>query len=76
MAAEAMTNVHDPYVLSDEAVVERVRGGDVALFEILMRRYDQRLYRAARAIVRDDDEAKDVVQDAYARASASSLDGG
>ena len=68
MEAEAMTDVRDPYVLSDEAIVERVRGGDVALLEILMRRYDQRLYRAARAIVRDDDEAKDVVQDAFARA--------
>jgi RNA polymerase sigma-70 factor (ECF subfamily) len=63
-----MTDVRDRYVLSDEVIAERVRGGDVALFEILMRRYDQRLYRAARAIVRDNDDAKDIVQDAFARA--------
>ena len=54
--------------LSDEQVVERVRHGDTALFEIIMRRHNQRLYRAARAILRDDDEAEDVLQEAYIRA--------
>ena len=43
-------------------------GGDVALFEVLMRRYNQRLYRAARAITRDDAEAEDVLQETYVRA--------
>ena len=51
--------------LSDEAVVERVRAGESGLFEILMRRYNQRLYRVARAILRDDAEAEDVMQHAY-----------
>ena len=37
--------------LSDEEVVARVRAGEVALFEVIMRRYNRRLYRAARAIV-------------------------
>src|ERR1043165_8082022 len=54
--------------LSDEEGVERVRGGETALFEMLMRRYNQRLYRVARAILRDDAEAEDVMQDAYVRA--------
>ncbi len=54
--------------LSDEEVVARVRRGETALFEIVMRRYNQRLYRAARAILRDDAEAEDVMQDAYVRA--------
>lgn len=53
---------------TDEEVVERVRAGDTALYEIIMRRYNQRLYRVARAIVRDDAEAEDVMQDAYVRA--------
>ena len=53
---------------SDEEVVRRVLAGETALFEILMRRYNQRVYRAARAILRDDDEAEDVMQDAYVRA--------
>jgi RNA polymerase sigma-70 factor, ECF subfamily len=54
--------------LTDEEVVARVLAGETALFEIVMRRYNQRLYRAARAILRDDAEAEDVMQDAYVRA--------
>jgi RNA polymerase sigma-70 factor (ECF subfamily) len=55
--------------LSDEALVERiVGGGDAAVFELLMRRHNQRLFRIARAVVRDDDEAEDVVQETYVRA--------
>lgn len=54
--------------LSDEAVVARVLAGETALFEIVMRRYNQRLYRVARSILRDDSEAEDVMQEAYVRA--------
>lgn len=57
-------------LFSDNDVVERVRAGDTALFEILMRRYNQRVYRTARAILRDDAEAEDVMQEAYVRAYA------
>jgi len=53
---------------TDEEVVGRIRAGDTALYEIIMRRYNQRLYRVARAILRDDAEAEDVMQDAYVRA--------
>jgi RNA polymerase sigma-70 factor (ECF subfamily) len=56
--------------LSDEEIVARVRRGETALFEVIMRRYNQRLYRAARAILRDDGEAEDVMQEAYVRAFA------
>ncbi|MGE3176646.1 MAG: RNA polymerase sigma factor [Vicinamibacterales bacterium] len=52
----------------DEDVVARVRAGDPAQFEVLMRRYNARLFRVARAIVADDDEAEDVVQESYVRA--------
>jgi len=54
--------------LADEEVVHRVLAGETALFEILMRRYNQRLYLVARAILREDAEAEDVMQDAYVRA--------
>ena len=54
--------------LPDEVVVERVRGGETALYEILMRRYNQRLYRVAFSILRDRSEAEDVMQEAYVRA--------
>jgi len=54
--------------LSDEEVVARVLAGETGTFEIIMRRYNQRLYRVARAILRNDGEAEDVMQDAYVRA--------
>ena len=54
--------------LSDEEIVGRVRAGDGALFEVLMRRHNQRLYRVARAILGRDDEAEDVMQQAYVEA--------
>jgi RNA polymerase sigma-70 factor, ECF subfamily len=57
-----------PTTLSDEEVVERVLAGDPSLFEILMRRYNQRLFRVARAILAEDGEAEDVMQEAYVRA--------
>jgi RNA polymerase sigma-70 factor (ECF subfamily) len=50
---------------SDEVLVSRLRAGDVASFEILMRRYNQRLYRIARSMVHSDSDAEDVVQQAY-----------
>ena len=53
---------------SDEDVVRRVRAGDTAMFEVLMRRYNQRLYRVARGIVRDHADAEDVMQQAYLNA--------
>lgn len=53
---------------TDQEIVDRVKAGDAALYEIIMRRYNQRLYRVARAILRDDAEAEDVMQDAYVRA--------
>ncbi|HLG15268.1 MAG TPA: RNA polymerase sigma factor [Blastocatellia bacterium] len=53
--------------MSDEEVVERVRAGETALFEVIMRRYNQRLYRVVRSILGNDGEAEDVTQDAYVR---------
>jgi RNA polymerase sigma-70 factor (ECF subfamily) len=54
--------------LTDDDVVRRVIAGETELFEILMRRYNQRVYRTVRAIVRNDDEAEDVMQQAYVNA--------
>jgi RNA polymerase sigma-70 factor (ECF subfamily) len=75
MKAEGMAAVvstpretRNPGEISDEAVITRVRAGEPDLFEVIMRRYNQRLYRVARSIVRNEAEAEDVVQDAYVRA--------
>jgi RNA polymerase sigma-70 factor (ECF subfamily) len=52
-------------VLSDDAVVERVRAGEHELFELLIRRHNQRIYRTARAVVGQDADAEDAVQQAW-----------
>ena len=54
--------------LTDEEVVRRIIEGESALFEILMRRYNRRLFRVTRSIVTNDLEAEDIIQDAYVRA--------
>jgi len=54
--------------ISDEEVVRRVVAGDITLFEILMRRHNQRVARAVRAILGGDDEVEDVMQQAYLNA--------
>lgn len=49
----------------DEALVDRVLEGDVQTFELLMRRNNQRLYRAIRSLVADEDEVEELMQQAY-----------
>lgn len=56
--------------LADVDLIARIRGGDRGLFEVLMRRHNQRLYRAARAILHDESEVEDVLQQAYLNAFA------
>jgi RNA polymerase sigma-70 factor, ECF subfamily len=49
----------------DAALVRRVVAGDAAAFELVMRRHNRRLFRLARATLRDDAEAEDALQEAY-----------
>ncbi len=65
-----VATVEGSSLLPDEAVVALVLDGQVALFEVLMRRHNERLFRAARAILRDGAEAEDVMQQAYVNAYA------
>lgn len=53
---------------SDEDLVVKILRGETLLFEVIMRRHSQRLYRVARGILRDRWEAEDVMQAAYVRA--------
>lgn len=57
--------------LTDEELVERIIGGDTAVFELLIRRHNQRLFRLARSVIRNDDEAEEIVQETYLRAYAN-----
>jgi RNA polymerase sigma-70 factor (ECF subfamily) len=53
---------------TDEEIVHLVREGQTGLFELLMRRHNQRLYRTVRSVSLNDSEAEDVLQDAWVRA--------
>ena len=54
--------------LSDGEIVGRVQAGEPALFELLMRRHNQRVYRAVRAVVKLEADVEDVMQQAYINA--------
>jgi len=54
--------------MTDAEIVDRVRAGETSLFEILMRRHNQRVYRVARAVIKDEADAEDVMQQAYINA--------
>jgi RNA polymerase sigma-70 factor (ECF subfamily) len=59
------TRMSSAMMIADESqpdvdVIDQVLGGQTALFELLMRRYNERIYRTARSIVRNDLEAEDV----------------
>ncbi|SAL25725.1 RNA polymerase sigma factor [Caballeronia humi] len=60
-----------PPAIDDLSIVSRIRAGDRAAFELLMRRHNRRLYRLARATLRDEAEAEDALQDAYLSAYRS-----
>jgi RNA polymerase sigma factor (sigma-70 family) len=49
----------------DPQLVARIAGGDQTAFEVLMRKYNGKLFRIARAILKDDRDAEDVLQEAY-----------
>ena len=54
--------------ISDEDLIERARARDEAAVRTLTQRYNRRLFRVARSILRNDSEAEDVVQETYVRA--------
>jgi RNA polymerase sigma-70 factor (ECF subfamily) len=54
--------------ISDGELVSLVRQGEKGLYELLMRRYNQRVFRVVRSVVGSDEEAEDVAQEAWVRA--------
>lgn len=55
-------------LISDDQLIERIKDGETWLFEVVMRRYNQRLFRVVRAILKDQSETEEVMQEAYVRA--------
>jgi len=64
---QALTRA-DPAGIADAALASAVAAGDEQAVRELLRRHNQRLFRTARAILRDDAEAEDAVQEAYLKA--------
>ena len=54
--------------LQDADLVRMAVQRDEGAFRVIMQRHNRRLYRSARSIVRDDNEAEDIVQEAYVNA--------
>jgi RNA polymerase sigma-70 factor (ECF subfamily) len=76
MARDEVTTMPNPGrsdhdTLDEAELVRRAQAGEPGAFRVIMQRANQRLFRVARSIVRDDAEAEDVVQEAYARAFAA-----
>ena len=57
--------------VAETRLVGRINAGEESAFRQLMESYNQSLYRVARAIVSDDVEAEDVLQESYTRAFAA-----
>ena len=68
--ADTAADLDAPSEQPDEQIIGQVLQGNTAMFELLMRRYNERIYRAARSIVRDEQEAEDVMQQAFVNAFA------
>jgi len=62
------TQVKNTQQLSDMDVVKRVLAGEKELYELLMRRYNQELYRVIRAYLKDESETEDALQNTYLKA--------
>lgn len=65
-----MTGYLDPMVnqLPDTTIINKIIAGEKELFELIVRRYNQRLYRTGMAILGSDAEVEDMMQNAYINA--------
>ena len=52
----------------DLALVERVRAGDIAAYDALVRKYERQIFRIAQHITQNREDAEDVMQDAFVKA--------
>lgn len=68
MQARNSTEVRDLGALEDADLVRMALQRDEGFFRIIMQRQNRRLYRCVRSIVREDNEAEDIVQDAHVNA--------
>src|SRR3954451_14614281 len=70
MALARSASWQNPEELDDAQIAALAQAGSESAFREIMRRNNRRLYRVARAVVRDAGEAEDVLQEAYLKAFA------
>lgn len=63
-----MDNIAAESDISDLEVINAVLNGNKNMYEIIMRRYNQRLFRISRSFINDEDEVQDILQDSYIKA--------
>ncbi|MGE5401664.1 MAG: RNA polymerase sigma factor [Ignavibacteriales bacterium] len=56
------------YTVDDEEIIARIKNGNAGLYEVIMRRYNQRLFRIGRAYLKDEEEIEDIIQAVYIKA--------
>jgi len=63
-------NINDlnNHKIKEETVIQRILGGEKELYEILVRRNNQKLYRVIRGYLKDESDIEDVMQNSYIKA--------
>jgi RNA polymerase sigma-70 factor (ECF subfamily) len=51
--------------MTEDQIIDKIRNGEKEMYGLIVRKYNQRLYRVARAIVRNEAEVEDILQDTY-----------
>src|SRR3954451_9607361 len=63
-----MTETTPAEVFDEAPLVERARSGDAAAFSELVNRYERKIFRLAKHITQNDEDAEDVLQEAFLKA--------
>ncbi|OYW10119.1 MAG: RNA polymerase subunit sigma-24 [Acidobacteriia bacterium 12-62-4] len=63
-----MDTANGQELIDESALVERARQGDDAAFSALVNRYNRKIFRLAKNITQNDEDAEDVLQDAFLKA--------
>lgn len=63
-------NINDfsNHIVKESEIIKRILGGEKELYEILIRRNNQKLYRIIRSHIKDEAEIEDIMQDSYIKA--------
>ena len=59
---------HHNWKISDDEVIRKVLAGEKAFYELLMRRYNQKLFRVVAGYLSNKEDIADVMQEAYLKA--------